>query len=62
MKGDDGVINKGDHLDEDCGRVELLNNCLNCFLLQLMFAICQVVTNLLKERMQMVASDECNYI
>ena len=62
MKGDDGVINKGDHLDEDCGRVELLNNCLNCFLLQLMFAIGQIVTDLSKERMQMVASDECNYI
>ena len=31
MKGDDGVINKGDHLDEDCGRVELLNDCLDGF-------------------------------
>ena len=46
MKGDDGVINKGEHLDEDCGRVELLNDCLDGFLLRLVFTISQIFTNL----------------
>ena len=46
MKGDDGVINKGDHLDEDGGRVELLNDCLDGFLLRLVFTISQIFTNL----------------
>ena len=43
---DNGGDDERDDLDEDCGRVELLNNRLDGRLLRLVFTICQILTNL----------------